>query len=242
MTLPVSTASGSAALLALADQRLPGGGHAHSGGVEQAITDGLVQDVQTLEAFLQRRLATAGLVTAGLAAAAAQLAGRPGAALGITALDAEADARTPSPAQRLASRAQGRGLLRTVRTAWAAPSRYLAWTALGGRPHHPVVLGCAAHAGGMQPDGAALVAAYLAVSGPSTAAQRLLALDPVAVAAVTIRLGPRIEQIAAAARAATGFLDRGEGFGLDRLPSDSDPLLDLLAERHAARKERLFAS
>ena len=28
----------------------------------------------------------------------------------------------------------------------------------------------------------------------------------------------------------------------DDLPDDSDPLMDLLAERHAAREERLFAS
>jgi urease accessory protein len=79
------------------------------------------------------------------------------------------------------------------------------------------------------PAGAALVAAYLSVSAPSTAAQRLLALDPVSVAAVTIRLGPAIEQVAATASSA-------------ELPDDSDPLLDLLAERHAAREERLFAS
>jgi urease accessory protein len=118
-------------------------------------------------------------------------------------------------------------LIRTARAAWAAPSTTLAWTDLGARPHHPLVLGCAAAAGGVPPDGAALVAAYLAVSAPSTAAQRLLALDPVAVAAVTVRLGPAIEHTAALA--------------ID-LPDDSDPLLDLLAERHAARKERLFAS
>ena len=32
-----------AALLTLADSRLPSGGHAHSGGIEQAVTDGLVR-------------------------------------------------------------------------------------------------------------------------------------------------------------------------------------------------------
>jgi urease accessory protein len=217
----------SAALLALADQRLPSGGHVHSGGVEQAITDGLVFDVVSLERFLERRLRTTGLVTAGLAAAAGAAATAPDALQRLGRLELEADARTPSPAQRAASRAQGRGLIRTARAAWAAPSTTLAWTDLGARPHHPLVLGCAAAGGGVPPDGAALVAAYLAVSAPSTAAQRLLALDPVAVAAVTVRLGPAIEHTAALA--------------ID-LPDDSDPLLDLLAERHAARKERLFAS
>jgi urease accessory protein len=223
--------SGAAALLALADQRLPSGGHVHSGGLEQAITDRLVHDGPTLERFLERRLQTTGLVTAALAAAALGVSGLADAPARLAELDAEADARTPSPAQRGASRAQGRGLIRTARTAWAAPSGALSWTDLGPRPHHPLVLGCAARAAGVSVEGAALVAAYLAISGPATAAQRLLALDPVAVAAVTIRLGPAVEQIAS--QAADGGAD---------LAADSDPLLDLLAERHAAREERLFAS
>ena len=233
----------SATLLALADQRLPSGGHVHSGGVEQAITDGLVHDVPTLERFLERRLRTTGLVTAGLAGAACAVAGLDDAVAAIRLLETEADARTPSPAQRAASRAQGRGLIRTARTAWAAPSPQLSWSDLGARPHHPLVLGCAARAGGVAPDGAALVAAYLAVSAPSTAAQRLLALDPVAVAAVTVRLGPAIE--ATAGEATAGRASAGQATteaDLWLLPDDSDPLLDLLAERHAAREERLFAS
>jgi urease accessory protein len=239
----------SAALLALADQRLPSGGHVHSGGVEQAITDRLVFDVVSLERFLERRLRTTGLVTAGLAAAACAAAARPDALMRLRRLELEADARTPSPAQRAASRAQGRGLIRTARAAWAAPSTTLAWTDLGARPHHPLVLGCAASAGGVAPEGAALVAAYLAVSAPSTAAQRLLALDPVAVAAVTIRLSSAIERTAAEALTPRATVhDHGQDFDRDHarlhadLPDDSDPLLDLLAERHAARKERLFAS
>jgi urease accessory protein len=217
-----------AALLALADQRLPSGGHVHSGGVEQAISDGMICDATTLEAFLERRLATTGLVTAGIAAAACRLASQPGSPAALVLLDAETDARTPSPAQRAASRAQGRGLLRTARACWAAPSPHLAWSDLGSRPHHPIVLGSSAQAAGIDPAGAALAAAYLAVSAPSTAAQRLLALDPVTVAALTVRLSDAIEDTARRA--------------LPALPDDSDPLLDLLAERHAARKERLFAS
>jgi hypothetical protein len=87
------------ALLTLADQRLPSGGHVHSGGIEQAVADGLVHDAATLQAFLRRRLLTAGLVAAGIAAAATELT-----AAGVVALDAETDARMPSPAQREASR------------------------------------------------------------------------------------------------------------------------------------------
>ena len=210
-----------AVLLCLADQRLPAGRHVHSGGVEQAVGDGLVHDVETLRAFLERRLDTVGLVAAGLAAA---VGGEP------ARLDAEVDARMPSPAQREASRAQGRALLRAARTLWPGPG----WASLGHRPHHPLVIGRCAAAASLSASDAAEVAAYLSVTGPATAAQRLLALDPLAVAAVTVRLGPAIDAVAGVAVAALAA-------GTD-LPNDCDPLLDLLAERHAARGERLFAS
>jgi urease accessory protein len=206
-----------AALLTLADSRLPAGGHTHSGGVEQAIAAGVVHDPASLATFLRRRLATAGVVAAGLAAAAC-------AGTDPAVLDAEADARTPSPALRAASRQQGRGLVRVGRLAW--PSG--AWDALPAQPHHPVALGVAAAAGGLTPRDAARAAAYLSVSGPATAAQRLLAMDPLTVAAVTARLAPDID---AAADSAAG-----------ELPAATDPLLDLLAEVHAARKDRYFAS
>ncbi len=68
-----------AALLTLADSRLPAGGHTHSGGVEQAIAAGVVRDPATLTAFLRRRLNTAGAVAAGLAAASCRAADGTGA-------------------------------------------------------------------------------------------------------------------------------------------------------------------
>ena len=206
-----------AALLTLADSRLPAGGHAHSGGVEQAIAAGVVHDPASLHAFLRRRLATAGAVAAGLASAACGADGPE-----LARLDAEADARTPSPALRAASRQQGRGLLRVGRRAW--PSA--AWDTLPDRPHHPITLGVAAAAAGLGAGHAAQAAAYLSVSGPATAAQRLLAMDPLTVAAITARLAPEIDAVAA----------------VDDLPAATDPLLDLLAEVHAARKDRFFGS
>ena len=211
-----------ASLLTLADSRLPAGGHTHSGGVEQAIAAGVVTGPGSLAAFLRRRLATSGSVAAGLAASACAAEGDPAR---LQELDAEADARTPSPALRTASRQQGRGLVRVGRQAWPSP----AWGALPDRPHHPVALGVAAGAGGLTARDAASAAAYLSISGPATAAQRLLAMDPLTVAAVTARLSPAVDEVAAAAVAAG-------------LPAATDPLLDLLAEVHATRKDRYFAS
>jgi urease accessory protein len=218
------------ALLALVDQRLPTGGHAHSAGVEQAVTEGRVTDVGSLRVFLRQRLFTSGLVSAALAAAAVTVTPEY-----LPVLDEEADARMPSPTARNASRAQGRGLLRIAISAWAAPSPDIAWSDCGARPHHSITLGLCCRAAGMAPEAAALAAAYLSVTGPCTAAQRILALDPIAVAVTSLDLTADIATVAAeAAGAAAG--------PMRELPSDSSPLLDLLTERHALRTDRLFAS
>ena len=215
----------------LADARFPAGGHAHSGGLEGAVNAGTVTDAGSLELFLRGRLATSGAVAAALAAAACAQAPAPQS---WALLDAEADARTPSPAQRDASRRQGRPLLRAARAAWPAP-----WLDDLARaappPHHPVVLGAVAAAAGAAPGEAALVAAYLTVTGPATAAVRLLALDPIEVAGLTARLGHAIEAAAerGAAAAAGPLAD---------LPFPSAPALDLLAEGHVRSEVRLFAS
>jgi urease accessory protein len=230
----------SSALLVLADARFPAGGHAHSGGFEPAAAAGTVTDISGLETFLKGRLRTAGLTAAALAAAACHLAASAGARAGATApawdeLDAEADARTPSPAQREASRKQGRALLRAARAAWPEPAwPDTAWPA-GPSPHHAVVLGTATAAAGGAPLQAAQVAAYQSVAGPASAAVRLLALDPMRAAAVLAKLSTDIDETAA--RAA-----RHAGGPLADLPCPSAPALDLFAEAHVRTEARLFES
>jgi urease accessory protein len=240
-----------AASLLLADARFPAGGHAHSGGIEPAVTAGSVHDLSSLEAFLLGRLRTAGLAAAGLAAAACAHAartraasppaactpaaggvGEPAATVTWVTLDAEADARIPSPAQREASRRQGRALLRAARAAWPDAS----WlNDLGRQPHHPVILGAAAAAAGCDPLDAARVAAYQAVTGPASAAVRLLALDPLQAAAIVARLTTAVDNVATTAAAFAGG-------PLEDLPCPSAPALDLLAQDHARAEARLFES
>jgi urease accessory protein len=165
-------------------------------------------------------------------------AGDPGWAGEVWAgLDAEADARTPSPAQREASRRQGRALLRAARAAW--PSAALDELAATRNPHHAIVLGAAAAAAGCRPADAAQVAAYLTVTGPASAAVRLLALDPIQVSAAIARLAGPIGQ--AAARGARAAARAGPANHND-LPYPSAPALDLYAEAHAQAEVRLFAS
>ncbi|MEU6430454.1 urease accessory UreF family protein [Microbispora sp. NPDC046973] len=242
---------GDAALLLLADSRLPAGGHAHSGGVEEAVRRGTVTGTGDLARFLRGRLATAGLVTAALAATACELAAAEAGAGAATApaapaaygggagpqlgaardpkvppaddaadgielwrrLDTEADARTASPAQREAARTQGRLLLRTARRLWPSAALDALARAVPEGPHHPVALGAAAASAGCAPRQAALAAAYTSVTGPATAAVRLLGLDPVTVHRLLAGLAPALED---AARAACAALD-------DAAPADDEP-------------------
>jgi urease accessory protein len=262
----------SVAALLLGDSRFPAGGHAHSGGVEPAVTAGTVTGLESLEWFLRGRLRTAGLVAAGLAAAAyagVQRNVAPGESAAVVRddgfwaeLDAEADARTPAPAQREASRRQGRALLRAARVVWPgaaglaslaasvganagaarATTGAAASAAAGGTraeyragPHHAVVLGVAAAAAGCAPADAARIAAYQAVAGPVSAAVRLLALDPMRATGILAGLASDIDQVAAQG---AGYADGPPG----DLPCASAPALDLLAETHIRAEVRLFES
>ncbi|MEU6811307.1 urease accessory UreF family protein [Streptomyces sp. NPDC046831] len=219
-------------LLVLADGRFPAGGHAHSGGAEAAVRAGRVTGAASLEAFCRGRLHTAGLVAAALAAAAA-LGHDPGE------LDAAADARTPSPALRLAARKLGRQLARAARATWPSPELDALARAFPKGAHQPVVLGLTARVAGLGPDDAAYCAAYESVSGPATATVRLLSLDPFEATAVLARLAPELDRVAdRAVLAARQALDDGA----DALPAASAPVLEIGAEAHAARPVRLFAS
>ncbi|SFS56160.1 urease accessory protein UreF [Saccharopolyspora flava] len=225
------------AVLALADSRFPGGGHAHSGGVEEAASRGLISSVADLREFMRGRLFGAGSPQAVFTAAATHAALRGVHSGHWRELDVELDARTPSPAQREASRAQGKGMLRAGRAAWPSPA-LTELVAATPRPHHPIVLGVLAATAGSTPREAALTAGYLAISGPASAGIRLLGLDPFAVNAALVELSAELDEIAdEAARLA--------GTAPAELPAPGAPALDLLAEahdRHHREEVRLFAS
>jgi len=226
------------ALLLLADARLPAGGHAHSGGLEEAVTAGRLGDLVSLERFLTGRLATAGLSAAALAATACRCAALISA--DWHALDAEADARLASPALRASSRRQGRQLLRAAKSMWGgAVLDALGHASPPAGPQHPLALGVAGAAAGVSPTDAALVAAYGSITGPASAAVRLLSLDPVAVHAMVAGLASATDDVARRAAAAA---EDGLGGTVESLPCPASPLLDIGAEWQAWREVRLFAS
>ncbi|MGW7269046.1 urease accessory protein UreF [Streptomyces sp. NPDC054864] len=222
----------SAALLVLADGRFPAGGHAHSGGAEEAVKAGRITGAANLAEFCRGRLHTTGLVSASLAAAAA---------LGLDPLDLDeaADARTPSAALRVAGRRLGRQMMRAARAAWPDPALDQLAAARPKGAHQPVVLGLAARAAGLGPVDAAYCSAYECVSGPATATVRLLSLDPFDATGVLARLAPELDLVAQAA-AEAGHAALADG--VDALPAASAPLLEIGAEAHAGWSARLFAS
>jgi urease accessory protein len=143
-------------------------------------------------------------------------------------LDAEADARSPSPALRRASRKLGRGLRRAATPSYPAVAR-------GGAQHHPVVLGVVARAAGLEPADAARLAVHHLLAGSASAAVRLLPIDAADAMAVAARLAPLAEEVArAGVSAAAGPRSEGSAW--------SAPLLEIRAEDHARWEVRLFAS
>ena len=130
--------------------------------------------------------------------------------------------------------------MRAARATWPSRRAGRAWPRARPRgAHQPVVLGLAARSAGLAPLDAAYAAGVRDVSGPATAAVRLLSLDPFDATAVLARLAPELDQVAAARRRGRAARPRE---GIDALPAASAPLLDITAEQHAAWPVRLFAS
>lgn len=233
----------SALLLLLIDSRAPAGAHSHSGGMEPAITEGLVRDLVDVRRFCRGRLRTAGRVSAGAAAQACRLAagagiaviGGPsavaGSALDWRALDDEISARTASPAARRASRQLGSGMQRLLRASLPTVDLDRPWRLVSPpAPHHPLVVGAACALAGGTPELAARAVALATCTASATAATRLLGLDPYAVQGMLSSMAAEIEAVAADAAAAI------------ELPADCAPALDLLADVHDTAEVRLFAS
>ncbi|WP_111720068.1 urease accessory protein UreF [Homoserinimonas sp. OAct 916] len=219
-----------AALLLLADGRLPAGGYAHSGGFEPTARLQGLNDAAALEDFLEGRVTTSGFVAAAFAAAAcaAAHAGNIGR---LGQLDPELDARMPSPAVRAVSRALGRQLLRVITRIHPHP----VLATLDPHAHQPTVFGAAAASFDLSPQDAALAVLHETITGPASAAVKVLSLDPYEVHSALARLTGLLDELAV--RAAAHALDDP-----DQLPADASPLLDIAAEHHRSWDVRLFAS
>ncbi len=237
-----------AALLLLVDGRFPAGGHAYSAGVEAAVAIGDVVDAASLERYLEGRLATTGTVDAAFAAAAcgassaaASSDGRSSNAAPSNAvpsnagsLDVEYSARMPSPYLRSTSRRLGRQLLRAAQPIWPD-----AWVdevaATPDGPHQPIALGAVVAAAGGGPGDAVALSLHHATAAVTSAAVRLLGLDPIALAALQARAGVRCDDLRAEA-------DRWATADPATLPARGGTLTEILGERHGSLDARMFVA
>lgn len=234
-----------AALLILGDGRLPSGGYAHSGGLEQAIRQGWVNDVDGLRDFLRGRLHTTGLMNAAFAAAAWHSVGdrsdaEVGAGSGVITseveaalaeLDAELLARTPSPALRRIGAWLGTLLLRSMRSIHPHPLLEEFPKGL----QQPLVYGVIGRVLGLDAADTAAAVLHEAVTGPATAAVKLMHIDPFQAHGAVIDLAADLD--AAADKAA----ELGRGSAAE-IPALSAPLSDFASELHEGDNVRLFAS
>ncbi len=216
----------------LVDGRFPAGGHTNSAGVESAARLGDIHDDTTLDRYLIGRLATTGIVDAAFCAHTAALIDPTDARL--DELDAEYSARVPSPKLRDASRRFGRQMLRAGSAVWTGPIvDAVARTQQGA--HQPMVLGAFVAATGGTPYDAALVSFHHLSAAVTSAAIRLLGLDPMTVAAVQARVGDRVDEWAQDA-------DLWAHSRPADLPANGGSLTDILAEDHGRWDARLFVA
>jgi urease accessory protein len=211
-----------ALMLLLADSRFPAGAHAHSLGLEQAVNDGL----KDVPAFAAARLRLVAEADARVAVAARRAAsGAPNRA-DLAAVEDEWLARCPSAILREIGCRLGAQLLRTAAEIWPGVEVR--------RTPRPVALGIVAAAAGIDDEGTALLALYDDAATVTSAALKLLPLDP----AVTTRwLAELAPQMALAARAIAAD-DRP----LAEQPAPAAVAIELAATVHHHTRERLFAS
>jgi len=211
----------------LADARLPVAGHTQSGQLEAAVRDGLVADQVPL--FLRARLATVTRVEAGTAVVGLHhlQAGRSLAPV----LDAWA-ARTPAAAMRASSRTLGRALLRLATTLWPDAADVHVVSALSDACR-PLALAAVAAACGLAPDALARLVAYDDLQTVSSAALKLLPLDPATATGWVHDALPEAQALATEVAGLTAP---------DRIPAPAAPQLDLWATAHATTTRRLFSA
>lgn len=207
--------------------------------MEAACARGLITDLGSFRSFLHGRLWTAGACGA---VAAAAVCARAGSTVSATALfrsvEAELDARMPSPSARKASRDQGGHLLRSALAESGSPLLDALGRAAVGeqqRPHHPTAVGAVAAVAGVSPREAAEVAAYASVAAAIFAAQKLLGLDPRRVKELGAELAPEVRRLA-------GEAVQVALQPLSRMPSFGAPVLEYLAEEHVALVRKSHAS
>lgn len=212
-------------LMLLADARLPVAGHTQSGGLEPALRDGLTD----VPGYLRTRLATVTRVEAGASVVALHHLRHD---LPLGPVEEAWAARTPSPAMRGTSRAQGRALLRLAVRLWPGDAAVIALAATT-LPPRPLVLGAVAAAGMLSPRSLARLVGYDDVQTVAAAALKLVPLDPAEVTGWVLDTLGTVDDLAEG----VAHLTTPAG-----IPATSAPVIEAWAEAHARTTRRLFSA
>lgn len=219
-------ATSSLAALLLADARLPAAGHTQSAGLEPALIGGMSEG--RIEEYIHHRLSTVTRVEAAVAVLAWR---RWDEGTRPTRLAAEWAARTPAPALRAASRAQGRALLRLASRLW--PDHPSIRGCHGAGYPRPIVLGAVASVLRMDAVQVATVVAYDDVQAVAAAALKLVPLDPAVATSWVVDAFPAITGLVAET---AGVLEE------TAVPTTSAPQFEAWAQAHAVASRRLFSA
>lgn len=211
-------------LLLLADGRFPDGSHAHSFGMEAAVSSLRVSGITTLRSYIETRLWT----NTRTESAAAKLA--TDGAFSLDELDSALEVRIPSAASRVASRSLGRSLVRTAERLWPSDAPRLS----DGRPPlQPIAFGAVANLAGCTPFESALCVTHSSAAALANAALRLLGLDPFSVAAILADLRGPVDEVANSVMSIGSPAD---------LPHASTPFGEIDPELQLTIEPRLFRS
>ena len=214
----------------LADSRLPSGAYSHSAGLEPAVLAGL--GVDGVYPYLLSRLNTVVRTETAAAVLAHRIAsGHSGCT--FPEVERALDARTPSPAQRDASRRLGRGMLRLAGTVRPDHPAVLALRAEVPRPTRPVALGVTAAALGMGAEPLARLSCYDDAQSVVAAALKLLPVDPMRGTGWILDAAAEMDAVTQTALQTCTPED---------IPALSAPWMEHWAEDHTERTRRLFVA
>jgi len=211
----------------LADSAFPGGGFAHSSGLEAARQLGEVDNRSTLLAFLRSSLLQAARAAVPFALAA-------GDSLNIKELDIRYDIFLSNQIANRASRAQGQGFLAAITRAIGGDDllslhKYFRENGLPG--HWPITFGAACGTLGIRGNQLARLLLFLTLRGMVSAAVRLGIVGPMEAQSLQFELHPYGESLAE--KALTWSIDDA---------AQTSPVIELLQGMHDRLYSRLFFS
>ena len=216
--------NGAFGALLLGDARLPVGGHTQSAGLEPAILAGL--DAGDVPGYLRARLTTVSRVDA--ATMVVGMLALRGAGFGLDLAHAHWVARTPSHVQRRAAEQASHGYIRLAKR--LDPARA---AAAGVPATRPLAMALLADILACDPLQAARVLLHDEIQTVTSAALKLLPLDPVTAVEWAIAAHPLAESLAA--EAASVAHPRN-------IPSPSAPEIEAWIHAHATTPRRLFSA